>query len=98
MDGRMKMKLITILTFALLRFLYIGPANATLIFSPSIVQVGYHTGYLPDGFDTNDNVQVIGEGLFSNSCYRPGPVQVNVDQTAKTITLTPKAYFYDGMC
>lgn len=65
---------------------------------PVVAEAGFHTGYLPDGFDTNDFVQVVGEGVFRNSCYRPAAVQVDVDHVGKKIMLRPYAYQYDGFC
>jgi hypothetical protein len=68
------------------------------ILPPVVVGSEFHTGYIPDGFDTNDNAQIVAEGLFRNSCYRPASVKVDVDHNAKTITLHPTAYQYDGYC
>jgi hypothetical protein len=65
---------------------------------PVVVGSEFHTGYVPDGFDTNDNAQLVAEGLFRNSCYRPASVKVDVDHSAKTITLHPTAYEYEGYC
>lgn len=62
------------------------------------LDVGFHTGYIPNGFDTNDTAQIVGEGLFSNGCYRPAGVDFSVDHVKKEITLNPKAYHYDGVC
>lgn len=65
---------------------------------PSQVGVLFSKVYIPVGFDSNDHVQVVGEGQFMNSCYRPANVTVNVDQAKKTITLGPVAYKYNGLC
>jgi hypothetical protein len=54
--------------------------------------------YIPGGFDDNDVVQIVGEGLFRNSCYRPGPTAAKVDQKNFTVTLNPAAYEYPGIC
>lgn len=66
--------------------------------SPVIVDSSFHTGYLPDGFDTNDSVEIVGEGLFRNSCYKPAHVEATVDSQAMRIELRAKAYFYDAIC
>lgn len=67
-------------------------------YRPSIVESDFHTGYLPNGFDTNDNVQIVGEGTYSNTCFRPAQYDVSIDNEAKKIIIKPKAYKYDGMC
>lgn len=66
--------------------------------SPSRVGVSFNRVYVPEGFDSNDNVQFVGEGFFANSCYRPAQTTVKVDEKAKTITVSPVAYEYEGLC
>lgn len=67
-------------------------------YTPSLIEAGFHTGYIPDGFDSNDLVQIVGEGLFRDSCYRPASVRVDVDHENRKISVSPTAYLYDGMC
>lgn len=52
--------------------------------------------FIPQGFDDNDNAEVIIQGRFSNACMKTGPVEKQIDSTNKTITLTPKMYVYEG--
>lgn len=66
--------------------------------SPTQVPVAFARTYIPLGFDDNDNVQIVGEGAFPNSCYRPAETKIQVDHAAKTVTISPSAYKYDGMC
>lgn len=66
--------------------------------APSKVSTAFSAVYAPVGFDSNDNVQIVGEGMFANTCYRPADTGVQVDQEKKTIMLTPMAYHYDGVC
>lgn len=54
--------------------------------------------YVPGGFDSNDHVQIVGEGMFRNTCYRPAPSAVSVDELTKTIRVGPVAYEYSGFC
>lgn len=75
-----------------------GIAHAGDITAPATVDTNFHTGYIPDGFDTNDNTQLVAEGMFSNTCYRPAAVEASIDDLQKTVTLKPTAYFYSGMC
>lgn len=65
---------------------------------PIVVGTNYHTGYIPDGFDTNDHVQLVAEGMFSNSCYKPAPVDVKIDNEKKEIQVNAAAYKYNGLC
>jgi len=65
---------------------------------PTTEAVTFSKIYVPLGFDSNDNVQFVGEGVFSNSCYRPATVTTNVDVATKTIKVSPVAYKYAGLC
>ncbi len=66
--------------------------------SPTQVGVTFSKVYTPVGFDSNDHVQFVGEGMFKNSCYRPAPTTVAVDAATKTIKVGPVAYEYSGFC
>lgn len=66
--------------------------------APIITDTTIHTTYVPIGFDDNDRVELMIEGLFSNSCYKVGPYQVDVDKTAKSIKINQSAYKYQGFC
>lgn len=76
----------------------IASSHADMANKPSTVQAEFGAGYIPDGFDTNDNVQIVAEGMFPNLCFRPGSVRVNVDHVKKQITLNPTAMHYSGPC
>lgn len=52
--------------------------------------------YVPVGFDTNDNSQIVIEGQFDNSCYRPGVTEYQVDYASKTILINNKAQKYQS--
>ena len=62
------------------------------------VPAGFHTLYIPGGFDSNDNVQFVGEGWFRSSCYRPATTDFKVDQQSKEIEIAPSAFEYYGFC
>jgi hypothetical protein len=89
-----------------MKTLYRAAFSAAIIFSihagaqegPSQVPVQFTRTYAPLGFDDNDNIQIVGEGAFPNSCYRQAETKVAVDHPGKTITLAPTAYKYGGMC
>lgn len=52
--------------------------------------------FVPQGFDDNDNAEVIVQGRFPNACMKTGPVGRKIDLDTKTITLTPEVYVYRG--
>ncbi len=66
--------------------------------SPLLTSMTIGKTYIPDGFDDNDNVQLVAEGYFPNSCYRPAPSNRSIDLKKKEITLSPMAFKYDGVC
>jgi hypothetical protein len=65
---------------------------------PTVVDVQFRTGYLPVGFDTNDNSQLVAEGTFPNTCYRHAGTKMKVDHDNRVIRLFTKAYKYKGNC
>lgn len=52
--------------------------------------------FVPEGFDDNDNAEIILKGEFPNSCYHVGRTGVNVDQAKMLITVWGTAYEYAG--
>lgn len=81
----------------LLGSLLAAPAMAETT-PPVLKAATFNTVYVPGGFDSNDNVQIVGEGMFRNTCYRPAPTGFQVDQERKTVTVGPVAYEYAGLC
>jgi hypothetical protein len=66
--------------------------------NPKIVPVSFGKMYVPQGYDSNDNVQLVGTGVYPNSCYRNADTKVVVDHKKKTVRLQPMSYHYEGMC
>lgn len=66
--------------------------------TPATVSATFKNIYVPRGFDSNDNIQVAAEGVFSNSCFKIAPPLVRIDESAKKITLQAQAFEYKGMC
>jgi len=83
--------------FAFASLVHADP-NVMPLHDPTQTAVAFDTIYAPVGFDSNDNVQIVGEGLFENACYRPATPLFTVDQVKKTIDVTPMAYKYSGFC
>lgn len=77
-------------------------SSATLIGSaahaepgqPEIVAAPVEQVFVPFGFDSNDNVEVIVHGNFVNSCFKVGPAKGSVDYATSTITVEASSYFY----
>jgi len=76
----------------------LGVVSQADVKQPTLINVPLHTGYIPFGFDTNDKVEVVAEGIFSDGCYRLAGIQANVDKDSKVIKLRAQAYKYDGYC
>ncbi len=88
------------LIFSALSFLTCFAVSVTSSATNEPVRVGatFAKIYVPGGFDSNDNVQIVGEGMFRNTCYRPAPSTVTVDPATSTINVGPVAYEYSGFC
>ncbi|MGE0616428.1 MAG: hypothetical protein AB7P04_12380 [Bacteriovoracia bacterium] len=63
---------------------------------PELVNLIPSQVYMPTGFDHNDNSQVVIRGEFSNTCYKVGPTQVEVDPASGKVSIKNQAYFYGG--
>lgn len=62
--------------------------------SPIEVAAPIDSLFLPSGFDSNDNVEVVVAGTFPNSCYRTGRTNVTLDQETREIKIDITAYRY----
>jgi len=65
---------------------------------PVLKASAMNTGYIPSGFDSNDHVQMVVEGVYRDTCSRSAGTRVNVNQGAKTISVTAYEYRYSGPC
>lgn len=55
--------------------------------------------FVPQGFDDNDNVEVIAQGYFPDTCYRVGHGKAEIDHEQRAVRLEVSAYRYPGqMC
>lgn len=71
-----------------------GGAHADAL--PALVPAPVQRAFVPDGFDDNDNVEVILHGHFPNSCMKVGPVEVSINADNRNIELKPQVYAYDS--
>ena len=88
------MKRIMFLTAALLTSLFcFSLANAQ---TSVLEKTSLGAAYVPIGFDNINKSQVTVEGVFTDTCYRVGPYQVQIN--GDTITVTQGTYRYKGIC
>ena len=73
-------------------------SSANAMVAPTKGPAVYSQVFVPQGFDSNDQIQIVGAGVFENGCYRPAEASAKVDETAKRITITAAAYKYAGLC
>jgi hypothetical protein len=52
--------------------------------------------FIPQGFDDNDNVEVVLHGNFPNTCYQVGNTEAKVDAASRTITVSATSLKYPG--
>lgn len=77
---------------------------AAIGFAPVLVNAGNvetidyapTTVFTIKGFDSNDNSQLVLDGLFPNTCYKVSETSVIVDKANKRIDVKDKAYHYKG--
>lgn len=63
-----------------------------------VVAVDASDVFIPQGFDNNDEAQVVLDGYLPSACYQVTKPLVNVDTAGLLITITPQARLYDGPC
>ena len=85
-------------TFAALAVIPLLASAASAMVAPTKGSAIYSQVFVPQGFDSNDQIQIVGAGVFENGCYRPAEATAKVDVTAKRITITAAAYKYAGLC
>lgn len=52
--------------------------------------------FVPVGFDSNDDGEVILKGRFPTGCYKVGPATATVDREKKVVTVKAESYHYEG--
>jgi len=65
---------------------------------PILVPSKFNKLYVPEGFDSNDNVQIVAEGYSPNNCYRYAFTKVEVDHRTRKISLASSSFKYGGDC
>lgn len=73
--------------------------NTAQAANPIVVPSSFSVGYMPNGFDDNDQVQFAAEGTLYDSCHKPAAKpKIDVDLSARRIHVTPQALRYAGPC
>lgn len=54
--------------------------------------------FIPNGYDSNDSVQIVVEGEFDNLCYQLGRADSMVDKEKRIVEVKLTAYQYSGTC
>jgi hypothetical protein len=83
--------------YTLMVFLFMAFGTPALA-SPQKISVDFESIYVPGGFDSNDHVQIVGEGRFESTCYKPAETDASIDTSKHEIHLSPVAYKYPGLC
>lgn len=87
------------ISFIIISALILMGANSSVVYAqPAKVPAYFQKMFIPGGFDSNDHIQIVGEGRFSNSCFRQAETHVRIDDVQKKIFLGPVAYSYPGIC
>ncbi len=86
------------LILSLMSFVSLFSVTSHAQLEPVKVPFTFSKMYAPNGFDSNDMVQIVGEGVFKNACYRHAETKVIVDDTSRTVTIEAAAYEYSGLC
>ena len=64
--------------------------------SPDLVTAPTEKVFVPVGFDSNDNVEVIVHGHFPNTCYKIGPATATIDYGTNTVFVEASAFVYSA--
>lgn len=65
---------------------------------PELVSVDAVDLFVPNGFDSNDEIVVVLDGYLPNSCYRLTRPEIDIDRPMHTIKITQMARRFPGPC
>jgi hypothetical protein len=63
---------------------------------PEIVELKSVNVFAPQGFDDNDKVEIVVDGILPNTCHKMGPTDVRV--AGSKVHVRQYAYRYRGLC
>ncbi len=82
----------------LLTLMLASTGFSTALVADEIVAVAAERVFVPTGFDDNDDVEVVVDGVFPDTCYHIVPGTFEVDVATGSVTLFPKARRSDALC
>lgn len=65
---------------------------------PQLKNSSLETSYIPFGFDSNDSIQIVVEGVYRNTCSKPAGTRFKVNPTTNIIEIMSYEYSYQGPC
>ncbi|MEQ1877034.1 MAG: hypothetical protein ABL958_10340, partial [Bdellovibrionia bacterium] len=86
-------RILSVTTFAFLAF----SQNILAQPAPVLMPMPIQTAHIPNGFDSNDKVQVVIESYLPNPCYKVGPSKVKIDGPGRVVTIEQWVYRYPEM-
>ena len=75
-----------------------SPAALATAERPLLVSVPVRHVFIPGGFDDNDNVQVVLEGAFSDTCYRLAHTEILKSEDGKDFEIIQWTRKFPGIC
>lgn len=89
---------LSLLIATLLTLLPAARAQADDLSHGVLTPVRPYNTFIPNGFDNNDNVEVVLDGYLPNTCYRMAHTQVSRVPDTNTIKITQWARVFPGLC
>ena len=62
----------------------------------SVVSLDARFLFVPQGFDSNDQTEVVVDGYLPDACYKIVPPRVEFDAEQKLFTVVPQAFHFEG--
>ncbi|MBC7661189.1 MAG: hypothetical protein H7249_15940 [Chitinophagaceae bacterium] len=53
--------------------------------------------FIPNGFDDNDNVEIVVKGNFPDTCYQVGKISAAIDAKTRIVTVSASSLRYPGV-
>lgn len=65
---------------------------------PALVPSPVEKVFVAQGFDDNDDVELVVHGHFPNTCYKVGPISAEFNAATGLVEISAQSYFYQGGC
>jgi hypothetical protein len=73
-------------------------AGSAIAATGQLVPISSERTFAPQGFDDNDQIQVVIEGKLDNDCYRLGTPNVRIDDVSHQVLIQPRAAYFQWLC